>query len=293
MATINTPPALNVKSIDIKLIKTGHNYRTVMDQVALEELASAMKENGQLQAVGVTSNPDGTYDLNYGFRRVEAAKLLGWSTIKAEIGEKANAVVHRFNNLTENMARENLTTYDQAMAFHDLKQNYKVSGSEIARKAGKNVSYVNNLIRVVESLEPIILERWKLEQSPTFGKDKDGKRIPTTNQICTTDWLIKLCSVPRSEQESHLKQAMGLNEPNPDGEKEGSERGPAGGTTVRRASMGSLEKAIEVVEAKMKINKKDKEYQGNMRALLAALHFAAGKTPNLKLGDEVIWEDKK
>ena len=61
--------------IDIDAIKVGERFRKELGDI--ESLAASMKE-GQLAPVGLNSDNV----LLYGFRRLQAAKLLGWTTIE-------------------------------------------------------------------------------------------------------------------------------------------------------------------------------------------------------------------
>lgn len=290
-------PTNNIKTELVALkdivANPANNCRSVMDNDAVLELAQTMTENGQLQAVVGSKRKDGKYELIAGFRRFASATHLGWATIRMDIVTDITPMQARIDNLAENMARESLTTYDQAIAFNNLKKTDGLSGSEIARKVGKGVSYVNNLLRIVEGCEPVIMQRWKEEQSPSFGRDKDGKKMPTVHQVCTTDWLVKLVgSVPRAEQENHLKKALGLISDDNEGDKvegEGGEsRGRSDTTSVRRATMSNLNKALEHIQ-KLAKEDKNKENKNIYSAMVEALKYASGQKNEIKMGKVVYW----
>lgn len=298
------------KLIELSLINRDpkRNARTVMDDDKTKELASTMKREGQLQAVRVEVGDNGRYDLVFGYRRCEAASLLGWTTINAEIVAKMEPQNRLLANIAENMSRDDLTTYDQAMAFHKAQKEYGLSGTAIANSVGCSIAYTNNLIRIVEGCENIILNRWKEECTPKFGRDTEtGKRLPNIHPVCTTEWLGKLVArVPRAEQETELQKALGLI-PDDDGDDDsGDNAGDGGGVkrdtdAPRRATMKALEKALAFAEKGVK----DAEKSGGTKdevmtavatakGVVAALKFAMGKNQGIRaIGYNPEAEDKR
>jgi len=287
--TINVP-------IKLVVADPAKNFRTSMGQEEVKELALAMQETGQLQAVGGYPLPNGKYELVFGFRRFAAAQLLGWPSIRMEVQPDNDELGRKISNLSENLARESLTPYDQAMAFAALKRDHKLSGGDIGKKTGKGTSYINNLVRIVESCEPVILERWKMEQSPSFGIGTDGKKMPTTHQVCTTDWLVKVAAtVPRAEQENHLKRSLGLiGDEDEDGEEKGSgsggEKEKKERVSVRRATMSNLNKALAHMVAKAKEEKGEEKVK--IQLIIATLKFATGASLEIKTGKITWWSEQ-
>lgn len=262
------------------------NARSSMNEEAVEDLAQTIKREGQMQAVRVEKRPDGKYELVFGFRRHAAITKLGQETIRAEVIEPMDPAARKIANIAENMAREDLTTYDQSMAFLDLQKSHDMSGSKIANSVGKSVPYVNNLIRIAEGLDESILRRWREECAPNFGKDKEGKKLPNVHAVCTTEWLGKLVAkVPRANQEYELKVAMGLIDPDAEDDDdeedgEGNKRGRSDLETARRATMKNLEKALKAAEEKL--GQVKAEEKPEVKGVISALKFAMGKTQGIK-----------
>lgn len=270
------------------------NSRTAMSPDAVEELAETIKREGQLSPVKVEKRQDGKFELVFGYRRFAAIKLLRekakkedeFTSIRAEVVEPMDPVNRKLQNIAENLAREDLSPYDQALAFYDLKKSNDLSAKSISSSVGKSVSYINNLTRIYESCDDAILKRWKEECAPNFGIDKEGKKVPNIRKVCTMDWLTKLATVPRAEQEHQLHVALGLVEDD-DGD-DGEEGDEDGDSTPRvgapkRASMKNLTSALEAAEAKLKASKKDGGAEVDaLKGVIAGLKFAIGKTQTLK-----------
>lgn len=73
------------------------------------------------------------------------------------------------------------------------------SGPRIARGLGRSEGYVNNLIRVVDRASPLVMLRWREEQS--------GQLTP----ICATDWLVQICLLPHDKQNEELSRRVAAN----------------------------------------------------------------------------------
>jgi hypothetical protein len=70
------------------------------------------------------------------------------------------------------------------------------TGPRIARALGRSEGYVNNLIRVVDRASPLVLLRWREEQS--------GVLPP----VCATDWLVQICLLAHDQQNVELAQRI-------------------------------------------------------------------------------------
>lgn len=300
---------LSTISIPLAQIKADPklNVRTVSDEDSIKELATSMKREGQLQAVRVEKVGENQYSLVFGFRRFAAATSLQWSEIRAEVVAPMAPVDRAVANMLENLSRENLTTYDQAMGFGNLQKVHEMSGVNIAHSVGKSVAYVNNLIRIVEGLDSTILERWKQECTPSFGRDPEtGKKLPNMHSVCTTEWLGKLVArVPKASQETELKIALGLIDPDGGDGEDGDDDGDGEGSNKRdtdaprRATMKQLERALAAAETKVKETKGEEQVYA--KVVVTVIKYAMGKSQGIKAigytnpkpGEEPVKEDKK
>lgn len=83
------------------------------DEAQIKALADNMHEIGQLQPIVVRELEDGTLERISGFRRILAAKKLGWKEIRADVligvSDRDAALIM----LSENIMREDTNIYDQ------------------------------------------------------------------------------------------------------------------------------------------------------------------------------------
>lgn len=175
---------------------------------SIEKLAESMKTLGQLQPVGVIG-PDakGKYDLVFGFRRYEAARLAGlklWCSVTSEEASKNRALA----NFAENVARKNLTPYDIGRTCTGLlKAGHKAP--QLADKVGLSRASINNYGRIFEKIQVKILEYWR--DTPTGP--------------VTINWLTSIIGM---DAEKQLEAFRTLTAPPEEGATDEAEAGTGG-----------------------------------------------------------------
>jgi len=90
-----------------------------------------------------------TYELIAGERRLRASKMAGYTTIAALIvtaGEQDSAVMA----MIENLQRQNLHFFEEAVGLANLAADYGLTQEEIAEKIGKSQSAVANKLRLLK-----------------------------------------------------------------------------------------------------------------------------------------------
>lgn len=113
-----------MKSISIEKIKANpYQPRTFFDEQSLERLANSIKEVGLKNPIQVKNNPNGTFTLKDGERRLRALKILKRKALK--IGEevlivKATEKDLMIDSIIQNCLREDLQPIDKGRAFMRL-----------------------------------------------------------------------------------------------------------------------------------------------------------------------------
>jgi ParB family chromosome partitioning protein len=136
-------PAADIVSLDVDKIDPNPFLLRLDYHRNLEQLMNSLKLLGQLSPVRVRHHPqaDGRYQLIFGHRRLEAAKRLGWTTIKAEV-VSANDEEMFLTALAENLEADSLTDFEKGLALKILNQKFGKSYEEIARLIGRSKAYV-------------------------------------------------------------------------------------------------------------------------------------------------------
>jgi ParB-like partition proteins len=134
--------------------------RQTMDKEALKDLADSIRENGVLQPITVHWNSGSkVYRVITGHRRTAAAKLAKLDTIPAivqpENYDERRTLQHQ---LVENIQREGIPPIEEARALQALIDTQGISQREVAKRLGKQVIYVNELLTILK-IEPPILAK--------------------------------------------------------------------------------------------------------------------------------------
>lgn len=139
------------------------------------ELYESIEIKGQIDPITVRpkANPKkGGPDLECikGFRRGRAVKTIGEK--KGNLNPEIKVIIKQLNDLEaaeentfENTARDNLKPSDLAFAAHNLLNRYRAAGvpmsiNQLAQRMGKNQSYMNQLVGIVEKV-PEIATMWR------------------------------------------------------------------------------------------------------------------------------------
>ncbi|MDD4237743.1 MAG: ParB/RepB/Spo0J family partition protein [Desulfotomaculaceae bacterium] len=138
-----------LKEIAIDQIRTApHQPRQLFDPEKMAELAESIRELGVIQPVVVRPEAGGGYELLAGERRWRACKTLGHKTIPAVVKDyqdlEATAV-----SLIENVQRENLNPLEEALAYHQLMEDFQLTQEEVSGRVGKSRPFVANMVRLL------------------------------------------------------------------------------------------------------------------------------------------------
>jgi ParB family chromosome partitioning protein len=122
--------------------------RAEFDPEALRLLAETIAARGVRAPVSVRSHPEreGHWILNYGARRLRAARLAGMAQIPAFVDETADS----FDQVIENEQRENLQPLELAL-FVQRQMRAGLSQAEIARRLGKTRGYMTFLGALIDA----------------------------------------------------------------------------------------------------------------------------------------------
>ena len=133
--------------------------RVIFDEAALAELADSIARHGVLQPILV--NPRGDhYEIIAGERRWRAAKRAGLLKIPVIIrsfGEQALAEVA----LIENIQREDLNPIEEAQAYRQLLDDYRMKQDELAERVSKSRTAITNRLRLLkldERVQAMVME---------------------------------------------------------------------------------------------------------------------------------------
>jgi ParB family chromosome partitioning protein len=165
----------------VRLQESTTNPRRRFDENALKELAASFQAQDILQPLLVRASEGDNYEVVTGARRFRAAKLAALTEVPVRIVELSDAAV-RESQLTENLLREDVHPYEEAIALQGL---LHLEGSphdvaSLASRLGKSPAYITTRIRLTE-LAPSIAEAF-LGDKIGVGHALEIAKLPPAQQ---------------------------------------------------------------------------------------------------------------
>src|SRR5258708_2421354 len=134
--------SIETQWIEIGLIDNPE-YARLHSPVAIQTLANDMAKNGQLQNAVLVKKTDGRYELVIGKGRLEAAKLLGWEKLRADVKEALAPVQKLAMIAAENEAREDACPFYTALLYQKMMQSGGLTQKELGSEIGHDQPYVS------------------------------------------------------------------------------------------------------------------------------------------------------
>lgn len=142
--------------VDVGAIKTNPNQpRKIFKEKDLEELAESIRENGIIQPLIVAQLESGQFELVAGERRLRAAKKIGLEQVPVVV-KRATDREKMIMSIIENVQRSDLNCVEEALAYYQLMNEYKLTQEDVAKKLGKERSTVANFLRILNLPRPVI-----------------------------------------------------------------------------------------------------------------------------------------
>lgn len=142
-------PGESMKQIAIDKIHINPDQpRKHFDDVALEELASSIKQHGIIQPLVVTPVSDG-YRIVAGERRYRASKLAKLAKLPV-IVRNHQELEELEIALVENVQRVDLSPLEQALSIVRLRDQFSLTPKDIAKKLGKAETTISNTVRLLQ-----------------------------------------------------------------------------------------------------------------------------------------------
>lgn len=133
-----------------KIFPNPRQPRNVIQPADLEELTASIREHGVLQPLIVTTGEQpGQFILIAGERRLQAARLAGLASVPV-IVRQATDQQRLELAIIENVQRSDLSGLEEAEAYRQLAEDFKLSHEEIAERVGRSRVTVTNTLRLLK-----------------------------------------------------------------------------------------------------------------------------------------------
>lgn len=190
---------LRISAIDPKADQPRKNF----EAESLAQLADSIAANGVLQPILVRQTGD-RYEIIAGERRFRGAKLAGLAEIPAIVVEADDLTAAKYA-LIENLQREDLNPYEEAVAYDRLMQEFGLSQEEIAGQLGKSRSAVANALRLLDL--PAEVVKMLVDGVLTAGHGRTLLGLKDKNQIVPLANRCVSRNLSVREMEQVVKQA--------------------------------------------------------------------------------------
>ena len=124
------------------------------EAASLAAMQRSLERHGQLTPIVVFVEHDHIETLD-GFKRLRAARALGWSTVAIAIADIDGGVAAKVQLLALHQ-RSGLTELEEAWLVHSLYRDDGLSQPEIARHLDRHKSWVCRRLLLVEALDPTV-----------------------------------------------------------------------------------------------------------------------------------------
>lgn len=147
----DTQPRSGVLTVPVRqIIPNPRQPRSHFNQAALVELAASIKEHGIIQPLLVSRNDSGDgYILIAGERRWQASQLAGLTEVPVIVRQTSDQQKLELA-LIENIQRADLNALEEAHAYRQLSDEFRLSHEQIAERVGKSRVAVTNTLRLLK-----------------------------------------------------------------------------------------------------------------------------------------------
>ncbi|MBU5301820.1 ParB/RepB/Spo0J family partition protein [Clostridium sporogenes] len=138
----------SINTISINLIKPNNEQpRKNFDEEKIGYLAQSIKEHGIIQPL-VLKKEGNLYTIVAGERRWRAAKLVGIKKIPAVVMDLDDRSVLEIS-LIENIQRQDLNCIEEAQAYKNLIEEFKITQDILSIRIGKSRAAIANCMRLL------------------------------------------------------------------------------------------------------------------------------------------------
>ncbi len=123
------------------------------DAAAVEAMQRSLSRQGQLTPA-VVFEQDGRLEVLDGFKRLRAARALGWTAVAVTVAEVDRVEAKLW--LAELHRQRGLSELEEGWLVRSLHREDRLSQAEIARRLDRHKSWVCRRLMLVETLEPTV-----------------------------------------------------------------------------------------------------------------------------------------
>lgn len=150
-----TAPAKPFRALISKIRPNHLQPRRHFNPEKMAELASSIKVHGLAQPLIVSADPDGTFELIAGERRLRACELAGLKEVEVVVRQPVDDRERLAVSLIENLQREDLNSVETALGYLRLMKEFGINQTQLGDVVGKSKQAISNTLRLLDLPEEI------------------------------------------------------------------------------------------------------------------------------------------
>jgi len=192
---VTDDPNATFQTVAVSAIHANkYQPREHFDEETLDSLTNSVRELGVLQPLLVRKDGD-RYELIAGERRWRAAKRAGLQAVPVIVRD-ADDMASLEQALVENLHRQDLNALEEAAAYQQLADDFKLTQAKIAKRVGKSRSAVANTLRLLSL--PTAVQRFVSDGRLSAGHARailglqgDAAQIGLAERIVAEDLTVR------------------------------------------------------------------------------------------------------
>ena len=198
-----------------KIRPNPYQPRQNFSEQKILELAQSIKTYGLLQPVVLRKRQE-AYQLIAGERRLRACRFLGWTNIPAVVREASDSAMATIA-LIENLQREGLNFLEEANAYRQLLEEFRLTQEVIAQRLGKSQSTIANKLRLLKLPEKVqellLVEELSERHARALLKlPNEELQLKVVNEICHLGLTV-------SQTDKRVEELLARDRPERRGER--------------------------------------------------------------------------
>jgi len=186
--------------VDLHRLELRFANARLIEPRAIEALARSIEQSGQLIACIAVPDPDGKrLILIDGYRRIQALHRLGRDTAQVVTWncELAQALL----TVLAQSSRRPFVAFEEALLLQELVHGQGLSEREVARRSGRDVSWVSRRLELVCGLPDSILAAVRQGAVSTWAATRVLAPLARANSAQASQLLAALAATPLSTRE--------------------------------------------------------------------------------------------
>ena len=195
-AGVRTEGTSTISEVPLSQIEPNPNQpRRDFDAVALEELASSIRQIGIIQPITLRQIADSRFQIIAGERRWRASQIAGLESIPAYIRTISDENIMEMA-LVENIQREDLNAIEIALAYEHLLDAEGMTQEKVSERVGKSRTAITNYLRLLRlpAQVQIALQRKEIDMGHAralLAVESPSQQIRLFNEVLKNGYSVR------------------------------------------------------------------------------------------------------